>query len=718
MILARCVDFLEAMSASVVQMSWQASIVALLVLFVQWGLGRRLPAVWRHALWALVLVRLIVPFSPQSPLSVFNFLSASRVDPRAASERIETPSLESESPLRLPSNTDPARSVATPERGIARQSSALRLTDRARQAAPWIWLLGVGWLGIRTASAGARLAREISRMPAVADERLRNVLGECSRHLGMSAPRRMVVGPPGSEVGITGLLRPTMIMPPEVIAGSSESDLRNILLHELTHLRRGDLLWNAAAVVASQMHWFNPLVWHARRCVRVDAELACDAQVLATLSARERSEYGETLMRLLEASTGATGMRPALTVLGNKRSLHRRLTMIARYKAVSFREVLWGVAAAATIALTTMTQGMHAVAQQEPAAPKAQPPAASVAATVDPAKGEPPEAPKDLLMHRLGFWGPGGTARLASDIRRLTPGEKYRTVFLRGSRITDADLERLTEHPEIEELAIYETVIEGPGLRQLAALPKLRKLALFGSGCTDRWLDSLPELPELTSLTLIGTSNSASGLKILAKLKRLDDLSLILVKVDKGLEHLRELPNLTSLYLEETDLTDAGFAQLSSVARLELLSIGPAQLSDEGLEVLGRLKELRRLFLKDVTGVNGPGLRHLVAASHLKDFSLIGAGVTDEWLRAVEPLRNVDWLQIAGTRVTGSGLAALRGWSKLKDAYLQRNQIDDEAAGHLAEAYRLNRLDLRDNVLTEVGKKKVTAALPDTQISY
>ena len=54
--------------------SWQAAVLAAMVLLVQWLLRSRLSARWRYNLWLLVLLRLLVPVTPQSPLSVFNLL--------------------------------------------------------------------------------------------------------------------------------------------------------------------------------------------------------------------------------------------------------------------------------------------------------------------------------------------------------------------------------------------------------------------------------------------------------------------------------------------------------------------------------------------------------------------------------------------------------------------------------------------------------------------
>ena len=67
--------------------SWQAALLAGMVLIVQWLLRGRLSARWRYNLWLLVLLRLLIPVTPQSSLSVFNLSNHFRASSRAPSNR-------------------------------------------------------------------------------------------------------------------------------------------------------------------------------------------------------------------------------------------------------------------------------------------------------------------------------------------------------------------------------------------------------------------------------------------------------------------------------------------------------------------------------------------------------------------------------------------------------------------------------------------------------
>ena len=81
-------DFLTHSSfSSLLKASWQAAVLILLVLAVQWIFGRRLSPRWRYSLWLLVVARLALPWTIPSSVSVFNFLSFTRASAAVASLR-------------------------------------------------------------------------------------------------------------------------------------------------------------------------------------------------------------------------------------------------------------------------------------------------------------------------------------------------------------------------------------------------------------------------------------------------------------------------------------------------------------------------------------------------------------------------------------------------------------------------------------------------------
>jgi len=129
-----------------------------------------------------------------------------------------------------------------------------------------------------------------------------------------------------------------------------------IFLHELAHVKRGDVLLNWVIIFVRSLHWFNPLVWLALSRLRADRELVCDAMVMSRLADDERRVYGNTLIKLLDDFSGA-GFCPSLApVINHKHEIKRRVTMIAQFKPAGRVAVLLSAAIVVALCCFTFTR--------------------------------------------------------------------------------------------------------------------------------------------------------------------------------------------------------------------------------------------------------------------------------------------------------------------------------------------------------------------------
>jgi len=96
---------------------------------------------------------------------------------------------------------------------------------------------------------------------------------------------------------LVGFLFPVVYLPKHEL---SEEQLRMVYLHELTHFKRGDLLFKWLALLANAIHWFNPLFYLLSNNLSASCEVACDMSVTKDMDVMEQNRYMKTILDLLE----------------------------------------------------------------------------------------------------------------------------------------------------------------------------------------------------------------------------------------------------------------------------------------------------------------------------------------------------------------------------------------------------------------------------------
>lgn len=126
---------------------------------------------------------------------------------------------------------------------------------------------------------------------------------------------------------LIGVLRPCIILPDYHF---NEKQLKNILLHEIVHLRRSDLAIKWFTMIVTSIHWFNPLMYFIRKEIHFACELACDEAVIKNLNADEKQAYGDTLISIAEKNSKIAGALQ-VTMYEEKKNLKERLVAIMHF---------------------------------------------------------------------------------------------------------------------------------------------------------------------------------------------------------------------------------------------------------------------------------------------------------------------------------------------------------------------------------------------------
>lgn len=126
-----------------------------------------------------------------------------------------------------------------------------------------------------------------------------------------------------------GVLTPTVILPD---IHFSDSELRMVFAHELTHYKHRDIVVKLVSILASSLHWFNPCVYFMKNAINNGCELCCDETVLSVLDLKDKKQYGRLLLSIIEGGRGGFAYT---TAMSSQQSIKHRLLKIVEFKRMS-----------------------------------------------------------------------------------------------------------------------------------------------------------------------------------------------------------------------------------------------------------------------------------------------------------------------------------------------------------------------------------------------
>ena len=253
---------MEAVFLKILNMSLSASVLILAVLLLRMIL-RRAPK-WIHCLlFAIVGLRLILPFSLKSILSLIP--SAEPIPQDIA--LMKEPAVDTG----IPVINETINPIITERFALDPMNSANPL-QIVQFVATILWIVGIVGMLVFLLISFLRAKRSVRA--AIRDERGIYLCDE------VHAPF------------ILGLFRPKIYLPSDLTEETQEC----VLLHERSHLRRGDQWWKLLAFLILSLHWFNPLCWLAYILFCRDVESACDESVISWMTKEHVANYSQALL--------------------------------------------------------------------------------------------------------------------------------------------------------------------------------------------------------------------------------------------------------------------------------------------------------------------------------------------------------------------------------------------------------------------------------------
>lgn len=427
------------------EMSLIATYAAAVVAILRLLLKKRAPKQVLCLLWLVVFVRLLVPVSLESPLSIVPDVEQVQIPSKltgGGTASIQPPSaVQDHSPVQPEGTTANPTAQGNVEPDAVPLFPTLNLPEgetsntqpQTPAPSPWqtlpagIWLAGSALMGGYGLISYLHLRRRLFDAIRAQDG--------AWEHPSVNSPF------------ILGVIRPKIYLP----AGLYGQPRQFILCHERAHLRRLDHIIKPICWVALTVHWFNPAVWIAFILMSRDIESACDEAVIRQLGPKIKADYSATLLSL------ATNRRiPAPCPLAfDEGDAKGRIQNVLRYRRPTLWIVTVSVIMAAMVAVCLLTDPVSA---QEPGPDPSPDPSA--------AQSQPPEG--------YGVLDPWMVEVLNGE-RRFTRGGDMETWSTEQFSINQLrDMVYMDEHPnlilELGKLAIMD--LDRNGINEMVVWPR------------------------------------------------------------------------------------------------------------------------------------------------------------------------------------------------------------------------------------------------------
>ncbi|MBX3411163.1 MAG: M56 family metallopeptidase [Pirellulales bacterium] len=278
---------------------WQSTLLTLLIWGMAGLLRRSSPSV-RYWLWQIVAIKLLlIPF--------WTLPLPGEWLPAWWSDKAITRESMSQATLLEPVTTiQPASGAGTSSVSSTPSSQTLRMTAdtlEAERTIHWTTWLMFAWLFVVAAQflvlivQRVRLSRLLRDcLPAPAD--VQSLVASSAARLNLAPVPQALVTELDCSPFVCGIWRPVLVLPQGLQSMLADSELEPVLMHELAHVRRRDLLWNWLPQLARMLFFFHPIAYWASFRIRLEAELACDGLAMNT-TGKSVSQYAELLVRVV-----------------------------------------------------------------------------------------------------------------------------------------------------------------------------------------------------------------------------------------------------------------------------------------------------------------------------------------------------------------------------------------------------------------------------------
>ncbi len=356
-------EFIKLIFKSILISSILGSFIAITILLIKRVFKSKLSASWHYYVWLILILRLAVPYSYESPVSALNIFSKQinnvQVSLNASSinNTVNQNNVKNSNKV-LPSNEGNVskNSLTVPDTKL----NKIR-TFNLFKIASILWFVGMFTAIVFIFIFNFIDYKKIKNLEICKDEETLEMLSACKKITKIKRYIPIIYANNINGASLYGIFKPKILISERVTKKFTLEEKSHILLHELIHLRYKDICMNWVMLIIAVINWFNPVIWYCLYRMKQDCELACDEKVLKYLEPISYQNYGSTIINMAALFSKSNNSFNSTALVSSKINLKRRIGMINSFKRRTWKGSIAGAVIITVIIIVSLVNPIATV---------------------------------------------------------------------------------------------------------------------------------------------------------------------------------------------------------------------------------------------------------------------------------------------------------------------------------------------------------------------
>lgn len=338
-------NIIKLIFSIILEMSIISTIIGIITLILKNIFKTKISPRWLNIIWLVFLITLINPIRLSSNFSIYNFVNYESVAENQDINKLMTTKAldeytknESEWKINLNKDDIASGTLKNKEKQETQKTNInsiiLKVYKKYFKFIIALYLFVILTKAITNILANIKLNKN---QKALNQARLNKMINEIKNQAKITKDIKLIDQDIITTPCIYGTQNIKLLLTKNILKMTDE-ELKVILMHELNHLKRGDILLNKVIQILKIVYWFNPIILYLLNQVKKDMELANDEEILETIGVEQANFYCKTLLKVAVISNNQNNL--ALGMVNNVRDLEERIKMIKSINQFSKNKVL------------------------------------------------------------------------------------------------------------------------------------------------------------------------------------------------------------------------------------------------------------------------------------------------------------------------------------------------------------------------------------------